>query len=207
MSFSAVNISCGFRLTHNVCSEALELNRIECRPSNSSSSKPPLVFNDENLSIFAVPCLPSPALVDADQSASIEDLSSASITERIVQQMYSGRRFTEGESKPKVPFDWRLHRSPLPKAPRATTRVNYIGVGPIVRGKFDAKRATELGVLGPSRAFLTKGQSVLSNDGVTMVTPDMCIGPSSPASVRIFQFIPSFLIRSNDKQQPTIRHS
>lgn len=69
----------------------------------------------------------------------------------------------------------------------------YVGLGPVVRGKFDAKRATELGVLGPARSLLTKGQSVLSKDGVTMVTPDMCIGPNIPASVRSVFYSPASL--------------
>lgn len=53
----------------------------------------------------------------------------------------------------------------------------------MTRGKFDAKRATELGVMGPDRAELTKGRSVVSKDGVTIVTPEMCIGPNTPAAV------------------------
>jgi len=104
-----------------------------------------------------------------------------------------------------MPLDWHLHRSALPRCPRATTVAAYVGLGPVVRGKFDAKRATELGIFGPARALLTKGQSVLAKDGVTQVTPDMCIGPDTPASVR--NVLRCCLLLFTDDTQPIIRLS
>lgn len=60
----------------------------------------------------------------------------------------------------------------------------YVGVGPMYRGKFDAKKATELGVpKGRERGQLTKGESITLKDG-RVITPDMCLGPSTPPAVR-----------------------
>lgn len=63
----------------------------------------------------------------------------------------------------------------------------YVGIGPVYRGKFDAKKATELGVpKGKERGQLTKGESVTLKDG-RIITPDMCLGPSTPPTVRRFR--------------------
>ena len=60
----------------------------------------------------------------------------------------------------------------------------YVGIGPVYRGKFDAKKATELGVpKGRERGQLTKGESITLKDG-RVITPDMCLGPSTPPTVR-----------------------
>ena len=60
----------------------------------------------------------------------------------------------------------------------------YVGIGPMYRGKFDAKKATELGVpKGRERGQLTKGESITLKDG-RVITPDMCLGPSTPPTVR-----------------------
>jgi len=59
----------------------------------------------------------------------------------------------------------------------------YVGIGPMYRGKFDAKKATELGVpKGRERGQLTKGESVTLKNG-RVITPDMCLGPSTPPAV------------------------
>ncbi|KAI9458853.1 hypothetical protein BJY52DRAFT_1267524 [Lactarius psammicola] len=51
---------------------------------------------------------------------------------------------------------------PLPAftAPRQNASTAYIVVGPHVRGKFDAKRAEELGLHGPLRGKVARGESV-----------------------------------------------
>jgi ribonuclease Z len=61
----------------------------------------------------------------------------------------------------------------------------YIAVGPRVRGKFDVKKAEELGVpFGPKRGKLTKGESVtvkVKVDGrivERVVKPEECVGES-----------------------------
>ena len=60
----------------------------------------------------------------------------------------------------------------------------YVGIGPVYRGKFDAKKATELGVpKGKERGQITKGESITLKDG-RVITPDMCLGPSMPPAVR-----------------------
>ena len=59
----------------------------------------------------------------------------------------------------------------------------YVGIGPIYRGKFDVKKAVELGVpKGKERGQLTKGESITLKDG-RVITPDMCLGPSTPPTV------------------------
>lgn len=65
----------------------------------------------------------------------------------------------------------------------------YIIVGPRFRGKFNAKRAAELGVFRQDRAPLARGESVtvkVEVDGKTVlrtVTPDQVLAESDPPAV------------------------
>lgn len=65
----------------------------------------------------------------------------------------------------------------------------YIIVGPRFRGKFNAKRATELGVFREDRAKLAQGQSVtvtMEVDGKTVlrtVRPHEVLAASAPPEV------------------------
>src|SRR5258706_1219656 len=60
----------------------------------------------------------------------------------------------------------------------------YVGIGPMYRGKFDAKKATELGVpKGRERGQLTKAENLTLKDG-RVITPQMCLCPSTPPTVR-----------------------
>ncbi len=117
--------------------------------------------------------------------------SPSSVLARVVRQTYCGsnldgvKQEEQPQSKRNYPMDWELHASRLPRSPRATEVVSYIGLGPSIRGKFNANQAKELGVFGPDRAKLTRGESVLAKDGVTLVTPQMCIGPDVPPSVNL----------------------
>lgn len=70
----------------------------------------------------------------------------------------------------------------LPVYRRDPQTLAYFVVGPATRGKFDAQRAKELGVVGPMCGKLTKGETVTTPNG-NVVTPDMCIGPSTPPPV------------------------
>jgi hypothetical protein len=64
------------------------------------------------------------------------------------------------------------------------------------RGKFDTKKATELGVpKGKERGQLTKGESITLKDG-RVITPDMCLGPSTPPAVRR----PNVFMNNSDSQ-------
>ncbi|KAF9038581.1 hypothetical protein BJ165DRAFT_1352473 [Panaeolus papilionaceus] len=73
----------------------------------------------------------------------------------------------------------------------------YIIVGPQSRGRFDSKKAEELGIFGQDRAKLTKGISVevKIKDGDQMVTrtvqPEEIIGKPDPAAVVAVLDIPS----------------
>jgi hypothetical protein len=57
-------------------------------------------------------------------------------------------------------------------------------------GKFDAKRATALGVNGPSRALLVRGESVTLDDG-RVVQPSDCIAPAIPGAILLLVHISS----------------
>lgn len=79
---------------------------------------------------------------------------------------------------------WKLHfRKPLPALPpRSAQALSYVVVGPSFRGKFDAAKAKELGVFGPARGKLIKGEVVTTASG-NVVTPEMCVGPPIPPKV------------------------
>lgn len=78
--------------------------------------------------------------------------------------------------------------------PRSLPTLAYLCVGPVVRGKFDARKAQELGLpKGPIRARLTKGETVTfevddGNGGKVQKTvrPEDCVGPSEMPQVCLF---------------------
>jgi len=79
--------------------------------------------------------------------------------------------------------------------------MSYIVVGPRFRGKFDAKRAKELGIpQGPLRGSLAKGESITfeiqEGDEVIQrtVNPEEVIGKSETPGV-CFSFIYSYYLR------------
>ena len=160
----------------------MSLNLTECSPAETAQ----LVFQDKNISVFGVPILPdtesAPSPSSLKRKASFEGSSPESIRAQVVRQTFRGVAPATAAERIEA-VNWRLHRRRLPMARRATSSVSYIVLGPVIRGKFDAARATQLGVVGRARGLLIKGESVLSKDGVTLVTPEMCIGPSIPASV------------------------
>jgi len=68
----------------------------------------------------------------------------------------------------------------------------YIVVGPHVRGKFDAKRAEELGLYGPLRGRVARGETVTFtvDDGAggkiqRTVGPEDCVGEHETTKVRL----------------------
>ncbi|KAH9053195.1 hypothetical protein EDB87DRAFT_1815754 [Lactarius vividus] len=76
-------------------------------------------------------------------------------------------------------------------APRQNVSTAYIVVGPRVRGKFDAKRAEELGLYGPLRGKVARGESVTftvdDGTGGTLqrtVKPEDCVGEHETTKVR-----------------------
>jgi ribonuclease Z len=72
---------------------------------------------------------------------------------------------------------------PLPPHIYQPIALCYFGAAKPVRGKFDDKRANELGVpRGPMRRLLTRGQTITLDDG-TVVTPEMCVHPPEPPAV------------------------
>jgi ribonuclease Z len=77
----------------------------------------------------------------------------------------------------------------------------YIVVGPQPRGKFDAKRAEELGLVpGPLRGKVARGETVTFtvDDGAggsvqRTVRPEDCMGEHETTKVRFPTTAPSFL--------------
>lgn len=104
---------------------------------------------------------------------------------------------TEGPVKPLVGNHARYSRlPPVVEGSDAHTQpalptLAYLLIGPSVRGKFDAKRAEELGVpRGPIRGKLTRGEAITFevDDGAggktqCTVKPEDCVAPSEVAQV------------------------
>ncbi|KIO33776.1 hypothetical protein M407DRAFT_17385 [Tulasnella calospora MUT 4182] len=86
-------------------------------------------------------------------------------------------------------FDQQFWSRRLPKFRETPQTLAYFVVGPATRGKFDAKRAKELGVVGPLCSKLTRGETVTTPSG-NVVTPDMCVGPSIPPPAFLFLHVP-----------------
>jgi len=67
--------------------------------------------------------------------------------------------------------------------------MSYLVVGPQYRGKFDAQKAKELGVMGPNRGRLAKGETITIQvkEGDELVErtikPEDVLGPSDPPAV------------------------
>lgn len=148
-------------------------------------------FKDDNLSVYAVPIAPHPvqsslkrkreddALDEPQKASRITDGSRAhrhgqKMTAEPWRNVSAGLGFMrQGQYNER---DIPLYCAPLDLA------LAYVCVGPLIRGKFDAARAQELGVVGRDRGRLTRGQTVTLANG-TVVTPDMCIAPSIPPAV------------------------
>ncbi len=79
----------------------------------------------------------------------------------------------------------------------------YIVVGPRVRGKFDVKRAEELGLYGPLRGKVAQGESVTFtvDDGAggtlqRTVKPEDCVGEHETTKVRSLSLFHSNVLRN-----------
>ena len=70
--------------------------------------------------------------------------------------------------------------------------MSYLIVGPRYRGKFNAEKASELGVVGLDRCRLTRGETITITVNVggetieRVIRPEDVIGKSEKASVRGF---------------------
>jgi ribonuclease Z len=85
-----------------------------------------------------------------------------------------------------------LKQLPTFTAPVQDLSTAYIVVGPRVRGKFDAKRAEELGLYGPLRGKVARGETVslIVDDGAggkvqRTVKPEDCVGVHETTKVRL----------------------
>ena len=77
-----------------------------------------------------------------------------------------------------------------PITPRQKPSLAYVVIGPKTRGKFDAKKADELGLVGKLRGLVASGTTVTFTttdaDGKEIeriVRPDECVGPSDNPAV------------------------
>lgn len=74
----------------------------------------------------------------------------------------------------------------LPRITREPYALSYILLGAHGRGKFDAVKATALGLKGgPARGRLAKGETVVTPEGKT-ITPDMVLGTPPKPDVGCF---------------------
>ena len=91
-------------------------------------------------------------------------------------------------NRAQLPRGFQLQLPPLNFDERPVSYA-YIVVGPRFRGKFNADRATELGVFRQDRGKLARGQSVtvqVEVGGKTVsrtVTPDQVLAESDPPAV------------------------
>ncbi|EIW77124.1 hypothetical protein CONPUDRAFT_139171 [Coniophora puteana RWD-64-598 SS2] len=100
-----------------------------------------------------------------------------------------------GYSSPLPPLDPDFSGS---KDLRRRPCLAYAVVGPRVRGKFDVKKAEELGIKGSQRGKLTKGESVTVtvDDGAgkkieRVIRPEECVGESESAGIVLLLDVPS----------------
>jgi ribonuclease Z len=102
---------------------------------------------------------------------------------------------TKGQDTSKAPRDANPAASlkPLPSftPPLRDGSTAYIVVGPRVRGKFDVKRAKELGLVGPLRGRVARGETVTFtvDDGTGVkvqrtARPEDCLGEPETKKVR-----------------------
>lgn len=130
-------------------------------------------------------------------------LFQASVTSPQVPHWVEGA--TKGQEKPSRRGPKESNpAAPLKLLPSFTPPVRdgstaYIVVGPRVRGKFDVKRAEELGLFGPSRGRVARGETVILtvDDGTGVkvqrtVRPEDCLGEPETRKVRLLILAPRY---------------
>ncbi|KAL2822374.1 hypothetical protein BDW59DRAFT_149566 [Aspergillus cavernicola] len=79
----------------------------------------------------------------------------------------------------------------IPSTTKCEEALSYIIKSHEIRGRFDPQKAQQLGVKrGPDWGNLTKGLSVISQDG-KLVTPDMVLGPSKAGKGLVIADLPT----------------
>ncbi|GJJ16137.1 hypothetical protein Clacol_010417 [Clathrus columnatus] len=199
-----------------------------------SSTPPSSVYQDENISIFAVPLSPetrsnSPQLKrkevtvsspssspprkrkkledDKDEDALLLADQNEDQYSKVIRQMFGTATGLVSQAQATGSSPGRRARFPsifeksLPRFIRKPQAISYIVVGTQGRGKFDATKATELGLEnGPVRARLARGETVVIKDGRTII-PEMVLGPAPQSEVFIFVDCPS------PEYIPSLQHS
>jgi ribonuclease Z len=98
----------------------------------------------------------------------------------IVSRMFPGTDGIQFRAEHEITFKDLKKRLPTWRGRRTAT--SYLLEGPEYRGKFDAALADKLQVSKRDRAKLARGESVNNMIG-DVITPEMVLGPSSPAAV------------------------
>jgi ribonuclease Z len=94
--------------------------------------------------------------------------------------MFPGADGVQFRAEHEITFKDLKKRLPTWRGRRMAT--SYLLEGPEYRGKFDAALADKLQVSKRDRAKLARGESVNNTIG-DVITPEMVLGPSSPAAV------------------------
>ncbi|PJF16589.1 hypothetical protein PSACC_03628 [Paramicrosporidium saccamoebae] len=98
-----------------------------------------------------------------------------------LQDEMSGRT-TPTHSHEEISSGWRSNER-MPSVELREASLCFVVEGPPVAGKFDARRAKQLGVpVGPLNGRLSKGETIVLEDGRT-VTPDECVGAATEGGV------------------------
>ena len=196
---------------------------------SAPSSEPCL--KDDNLTIYAVPITPTAAPTlpptakrkreedesDLDpgsakyprnkehQTTPAKSSQASSSADRIQAKPWKNMQVNIGfmqnpnSSSASENTEWARKVPPCPEP--LPIAVSYICVGPASRGKFDAQRATELGLQNFERRRVVNGETITLDDG-TVVTPEMMLSPATPAAVSelptVIRLCFSLMIRSSD---------
>ncbi|KDQ10344.1 hypothetical protein BOTBODRAFT_115899 [Botryobasidium botryosum FD-172 SS1] len=190
--------------------DTMAVSVLEC-PTFPTNQSPEPLYSDVNMKVFATPILPEDWTPSASNTlkrkrphspgsprSRSSSLDSNEYLKKIIDIMYWVKpEDTPPASTGSPPLNPRLFPGApsvnrrLPFASPPPVAMSYLGVGPAIRGKFDAAKALSLGVPnGPVRKKLINGESITTDDG-KLVTPDMCIGPSSPPAAFLFVDCPS----------------
>lgn len=100
----------------------------------------------------------------------------------VISRMFPGTDGIQFRAEHEITFKDLKKRLPTWRGRRTAT--SYLLEGPEYRGKFDAALADKLQVSKRDRAKLARGESVNNTIG-DVITPEMVLGPSSPAAVRV----------------------
>lgn len=148
-------------------------------------------YKDENISVSAVKLLPDHVSEELFRKRTVALRKDLPRKKRIVNQMFESRILSDEEGVlDEIPGTDEADNSEHQKHLHGTSAsLCYIIQGPTVPGKFDAKKATELGIVGIDRGKLAKGETITLPSG-TVVQPLDVIAKARPGSILVFLDVP-----------------